>query len=298
VVTDHRARRALAEVLSKATITAETLTHPDTWSPAAASIGETELNHEEAGPDGPWGERPVRTAWALAQMLIRSAVEHCRALQAVVAVEQSLLAQETLARGAMEAGASAFWLLDPRVGARRRVCRLQLLRIKSAMELERVTGQMRIANTAGEYGETPEIVRSYSLKLGIGSFRDQARDLSAICEDELRPGYTSRARALIDASGATGAYGIYSGTAHAELYAVMRRYKSSNSPSAAEQQTTLEAVDDPRGMAAAAQVAFISIVEPLQRVAILFGWTADKKPGSDLSDVIDVANTVFAPYLP
>jgi hypothetical protein len=80
--------------------------HEEPGSPAAAELANT-----ETGPAGPWNDRPVRSAYALAQMAINAAVEQARGLADLITLGRSAPAPDTLARAALEAAGVAWWLL-------------------------------------------------------------------------------------------------------------------------------------------------------------------------------------------
>ena len=62
-----------------------------------------------------------------------SAVLPCmRAMAASITVDTTHYVPDSLAHAAMGAGSQAFWLLEPGIGARRRVARFMLIRASSA----------------------------------------------------------------------------------------------------------------------------------------------------------------------
>lgn len=77
--------------------------------------------------------------------------------------------------------------------------------------------EVGVSNADGAYGETPDQVRASSAALGLAPFGGPD---ASTCETETWPGYTKRARELLNDWGDRGAYTLYSGTAHAELYAL------------------------------------------------------------------------------
>jgi hypothetical protein len=85
-------------------------------SPAAVECAQEPLADK-------WGERPARDANLSALLLVQAAVDHLRALATVLTTQGIIYAPATLARGAVEAAAQAFYLLDPHIDARERVRR-------------------------------------------------------------------------------------------------------------------------------------------------------------------------------
>jgi hypothetical protein len=227
----------------------------------------------------------------------KAATEYARAVEAMVGSLRSALAPETMARTALEAAASAWWLLEPELGARRRVCRLQLVRIKSAVELQRTIAEIGESNADGAFGETPDRVRDYSRQLGLGSFLDKGQDHSVVCETETRPRYTQRVKVLLDEWGVKGAYRLYSGTAHAELYALLRHFEQADARVDSGERV-LELTVRPTGLHAAAHAVLLAMIAPLERAGLLFGWHADDGPGAELSATIDYVNARLAELTP
>ncbi len=276
---------------------ADWLTSPLVWTPQPGSPGQAEVTNTESGPQGPWGDRSVRTAYAAAAMGIKVATEYARSMEAIIAPLRSPLVPETLARSALEAAASSWWLLEQGLDARRRVCRLQLVRIKSAIELERAVAEVGVSNAGGAYGETPDQVRDYSNQLGLAPFLDKGRDQAAICETETRPGYTERVKALLGDWNTEGTYNIYSGTAHAEPYAVLRYFKEVRPPET-DGSPIRQLAPDPTGLHWAVDAVLLAVTAPLERACFLFGWHADAGPGAVLSATIDRVNQQVAALAP
>ncbi len=293
----HELVRGLRALLSTTADLTFRLSSPSLWSPEPGSLGDSELRNTEVGPKGPWGELPVRTAYAMGCMGIHAAAEYARALHAVLTVDRPPLVPETLARGSLEIAASTSWLLQEDIGARRRVCRLQLMRIKSALELERAVNEIGVSNANGEYGETPDQVRRTSDELGLASFLGKGNDEAAACESETRPNYTTRARRLLDDWGAKGAYALYSGAAHGELYSLWRSFRAAGAPVSGQQQL-FELAPDPTGLHRATHAVLLAMVAPLERAALLFGWHSAAGPGADLSAAIDAVNAELARLAP
>jgi hypothetical protein len=155
---------------------------------------------------------------------------------------------------------------------RRVVCRMQLLRRNSAKEYARAIAEVG-ADPAIVGGETVASVEAYGHALGLAGFTNSGDQL----EGEHRPSYTTRVKQFIDELGYHGAYNIYSGTAHAELAGLWRLFM----------QTTVDAGGqpryapgpDPRASHAAADGVLKSIMGPIERIALLFGWAA--RPWAD-----------------
>ena len=281
----------LANLLASTADKVERWASLEVWTPESGSPGDSELRNAESGPAGVWGERPVRSTFAHSQMAVNAVVQHARAVATLIDPPRTSLALDVLARGALEASAIAWWLLEPKLGARRRVCRMQLLRVNSARELAKAIAEAG-ADPALIGGETVADVQKYSADLGIGAFADVGSVGNAQCEGEVRPGYTKRVKDLTDDWGFDGAYSIYSGMAHAELYGFWRMYKPIASDLASKQTIHSIGPDDTATFAAA-NATLLALIAPMERAQMIFGWPA---PGTseEIGATIDSVNEALA----
>lgn len=198
------------------------------WPPAWQSEAAGELGNSEVRADGSaWGDVPVRTAYALAAVLLMTATDCLRALGDSVNSLTTTYTSGVLSRAVMEPGAQAWWLLEGGIGARRRVIRSVLIRASSARWLEKSVQAADPTGAASTYGEDQARVRSDATALGLSYVCNSSK---TECEGELLPGYTGRATEFEKAVGVGAAYAIYSGAAHAELYAVMQGWRDAGPP--------------------------------------------------------------------
>lgn len=198
---------------------------PNPWQPAWRSEAADELRNAEAGPGGAWGENPVRTAYAAASTFVFAAVDCLDAMADSANLLTTLFVPHVLARAAMEAGAQAWWLLEPKIGARNRVIRSILIRASSARYLGEAARKLDpVPGSAANFGEDQNMVRTYAASLGLSYICNDDR---VECEGEKLPSYNARANEFEKALFMTGAYKIYSGAAHAELYAVTQSWRPS-----------------------------------------------------------------------
>lgn len=262
----------------------------DRWTMQAAWIFEpgspasTEVANAETRLDGTaWGERPVRTAYAYAQMATNLTVEFSRCAALLIGADRPAPGIETETRSSLEAGSVAWWLLEPGLTARQRVCRMQLLRRNSAREL---------ARSIDEVGEDPAVagketvvgIEAECRDLGLAPFTQGGDEL----EGQIRLGYTKRVKALTDELGNTGAYSIYSGPAHAELAGIWRLFGQTG-VTLADRQTVYSPVANPAASFAAADSALKAMMGPIERIASLFAWTVPGR-GDEISATIDYMN--------
>lgn len=191
---------------------------------------------------------------------------------------------ETETRSSLEAASVAWWLLEPGLMARQRVCRMRLLRRNSAREF---------SGSIDEVGEDPAVAGSETVAgieaechaLGLASFTQGGGEL----EGQARLKYTKRVKALTDELGNQGAYSIYSGSAHAELAGIWRLFGQTGA-TLPGRQPLYSPVANPQASFAAADSALKAMMGPVERIALLFGWTVPGR-GEEISATIDHINS-------
>lgn len=125
------------------------------WEPGWQSETAGERANAELGAERPWGQDPVRMVYTAAALFVDAVLQCLRAMGDALTTETTHYVPNCLARAAMEAGSQAFWLLEPGVGARRRVIRFVLIRASGARYLEQAV-QATDPGAAEVYGETPD----------------------------------------------------------------------------------------------------------------------------------------------
>ena len=230
------------------------------------------------------GDRPVRTVYAFAQMATKLAAEFSRCAALLIGADRRAPGIETETRLSLEAGSVAWWLLEPGLTARQRVCRMQLLRRNSARELARSIDEMG-KDPAAAGKETVAGIEADCRNLGLALFARGGDKL----EGEVRLKYTKRVKALTDELGNPGAYSIYSGPAHAELAGIWRLFGQTGAMLPGR-QPIYSPVANPAASFAAADSALKSMMGPIERIALLFGWTVPGR-GDEVSATIDYINS-------
>jgi hypothetical protein len=247
------------------------------WPPAWQSEAARELSNSEVRADGsPWGDAPVRTAYALAAVLLMTATDCLRALGDSVNTMTTTYISGVQSRAVMEQAAQAWWLLEGGIGARRRVIRSILIRASSARWLEKAVQAADPAGAASNYGEDQARVKTYAAALGLSYVCHSSR---TECEGELLPGYTSRATDFEKAVGVSAAYAIYSGAAHAELYAVMQGWREAGPPHPSG--TLLERWPDRQAVWTTIIIAAGFVMKPTFEALVRLDWGARKKQAAD-----------------
>lgn len=261
----------LADLLEETAARAEAWTDGDRWNPEPGSPGAEELANKELRQDGnPWGERPVRTVYQYGHMALMYAVEMALCMAPLVRTPRPAPGIESLTRTSLEAASIVWWLFEPGLDARKRVCRMMLLRRKSALELEKAAKAIDV-DPATTGNESVASVEAYRQDLGLQPF-DDSNWRKVKLEGEVQLGYTDRVEAFGKGMGMKGAYNIYSGVAHAELAGLWRLFQQTGT-----KPDTNDPIHkpgpDPRATAAAVNAALTSIIGSLWRVSELFGWS-------------------------
>ena len=274
----------LASILGEGAQLVRRWTDGTSWSweegsPASAEVANTEVRANGS----PWADRPVRTVYQFAQMAVQYTAEMATSVALLMLTERPTPPSEVLVRSSLEAASVAWWLFEPGLSARQRVCRMQLLRRNSARELGRSIVEVG-ADPSWAASETVANIDAECTALGIASFGDGGNAL----EGERRLGYTARVKQLTDDFGFTGGYSIYSAPAHAELAGLWRLFRHTSS-SVSDRSPQYTAQPDPRTAEVATNGALVAMIAPMERVAKQFGWTVPGR-GQELSDAIDAIN--------
>lgn len=242
------------------------------WVPTWQSEAERECANTETGPGGPWGSDTIHTVYAGGALYLDTILRCLRAISDALTPETTPYVINTLARAAMEAGAQLWWLLEPGIGARRRVARFWVVRASGARYLDNAVQAAYPQAPAGMYGETPAMVSAAIANLGLNySERHVGRRWSWTCEGETMPGYTARAKAFEDAVRMVAAYSIYSADVHAEWHAIIAGWRQEPFPGGG---TTLTPRPDLTAAAGAILASAGFAVVPAHRALALLGRNA------------------------
>ena len=108
---------------------------PTSLQPLPGSPGQRDLDNEESGPGGPWGQQPVWTFISLASLRLAVAGDHLASLAKALTPPVLLFGPAALARASLENSAHVFWLLNPPLSLRDRIGRGLSQRRYSAREM-------------------------------------------------------------------------------------------------------------------------------------------------------------------
>ena len=114
------------------------------WQPAPDSEASAELASRQIRQDGlPWSEDVLRTPYALASLLMTGVLDNLGSIRQLIGDPMPAIGPTVIARSAMEIGATAWWLMQPGIGARRRTCRQLALSLVSARRAAQVAQELR-----------------------------------------------------------------------------------------------------------------------------------------------------------
>jgi hypothetical protein len=250
------------------------LTDPQV-APRPGSPADRELadSRNLALGDGVWGEDRVRTTYAAALMSYTAALDEGLAMAAVITSRvRTAIPAVVVSRSIAEVCSQAWWLLEPGVGARARVERLQCLRLRSAIEGERAAEADGIDPAEWhEYTETRSQVAEYSRMLGLDNPRRDGYAL--VCGSQRMPSVSRMVPAMFSDVGVGAAYNIHSGFAHGEIFALWQGFEHSD-----DRRLIRPVVKEPT-LKGAVAVAVRALYCPAQRLSDLFGL--DPAPGQD-----------------
>lgn len=113
------------------------------WEPAAKSEATAELANGETRKNGdPWSEDPARTTYALAGLLMTGVIDNLGSIWRLLGDPMPVLGPTVIARSALEMGATAWWLMEPGIGVRPRVCRELVRSLASARRAAQVAVEL------------------------------------------------------------------------------------------------------------------------------------------------------------
>jgi hypothetical protein len=117
---------------------------PAKWEPEAGSEAAAEVSNAETRQGGdPWGEDPPRTAYAAASLMMTGVLDDLAGLRQLLDDKMSVIAPTVVGRSAIEIASGVWWLMEPGIGARRRVCREFVLSLTSARRAKQVAKEFQ-----------------------------------------------------------------------------------------------------------------------------------------------------------
>jgi hypothetical protein len=262
---------------------AETQLGTPVWDPAAASEAAAELSNTETRNDGaPWGERPPRTAYAAASLLMLGVIDDLKSLERLLVDPVPVIGPTVLARSAIEIASGAWWLMEPGIGARPRVCRELVLSLTSARRAKQVVDEY-----AEEYRKSGDPIPVNDAALIADARQQEPTVLQRITDlgiaaptsglqienekaDSATHATAKMLQALLSANlPGTSFYRTYSAVTHGQFYGLTNFMTSAVQPDGTpfwQWAPNFEILDS------TIQIAIGAFRETYQRIATVMGW--------------------------
>jgi len=215
----------LRELLAKGISLAGEVTDSRSWdAPVAGSPAAAEIAAEEGHPGRPTGSWPWLSGPKVARWALQVATTEAEGFAAVLDVGTPYAA-DVLCRAVLESISLAWWLLEPDIGAPRRLARALAYRLRSAVETERAVEHLGLADDEDRsgYGERRAEVIGAIEELGL-EHRAARGGRSITVDGETLPGYSARVSALVRAAWPQPGlpYTLLSQVGHGELGGLAR----------------------------------------------------------------------------
>jgi hypothetical protein len=255
------------------------------WEPAAGSEATAELSNTETRNDcSPWGERPPRTAYAAAKLMMIGVVDDLKSLDRLLVDPVPVIGPTVIARSAIEIASGAWWLMEPGIGARRRVCRELVASLTSARwamkvaneyeEKFRISGDpmpQEIAKLIADVRQQEATVLQRSTNLAVAAPTPGTNTrIETEQADAAATATANMLEALLppDMPG-TIFYRTYSAVTHGQFYGLMNFMTPAVQP---DGTPFLQWRLPPDLLDSTIQLAIGAFREPYRRIAIVMGW--------------------------
>jgi len=253
------------------------------WQSAPGSEADREIANTEVGSAGPWGDRPPRTAYAASNLMMTAVLDDLCSLRKILDDTMPVMGPTIVSRSAIEIASTVWWLMEPRIGVRRRVCRELVVSLTSARRAKQVAEGMQ--NT-GYHLSRPEI--SAAVSDALQQEADVLRRISDLgiapatggkfdpkIENEQASNATEATEALLRAAAPINAppgtvYRVYSAVMHGELYGLMNFMTLGVSSTGGP---VLHWHLPPDVLDSTVQITIVAFQQVYQRIAKVLGWS-------------------------
>jgi hypothetical protein len=250
---------------------------PAKWEPNPGSEAAAELSNAEVRQGGaPWGEDPPRTAYAAANLMMTGVLDNLASIHQVLGAQMAVIGPTVLARSAIEIASGAWWLMEPGIGARRRVCRELALSLESARRAKQVAGEFQATGFQVGQAITDALqqegrVLQRITDLGIAS---PSTGFSPVIENQMARSATAATAAMLKAvlpASVPGAsvYRTYSAVTHGEIYGLMNFMAPGVT---SDGSTLLHWHLPPDVLDSTIQLAIAAFRESYRRINKVMGW--------------------------
>jgi hypothetical protein len=250
---------------------------PAVWEPGAGSPGAAELANTEVQQDGtPWSDMPVRTAYAAANLMMTGVLDNLAGLRELLADRMAVIGPTVIARSAIEIASGAWWLMEPGLTARRRVCRELALSLTSARRAKQLAEEYRatgvqVSDAIADARLQESRVQQRITDLAVGP---ASSGYSPTIEGEQAKTATSATasmlRTVLPASVPGEAiYRTYSAVTHGEIYGLMNFMAPGV---ASDGSTHLHWHLPPDVLDSTIHMAILAFHETYRRINEVMGW--------------------------
>ena len=247
------------------------------WEPAPESEAAAELVNTETRAGGsPWGEEQPRTAYAAANLMMTGVLDNLAALRQLLDDRMTVIGPTVVARSAIEIASGVWWLMEPGIGARARVCRELALSLGSARRAGQLAEEFRdtgfdVSEAIEEAEQQEARVLQRITALGVGT---PTPGYSPTIENQEAPdatrGTAAMLKAVMPASiPGTAIYRTYSAVTHGEIYGLMNFMAPGVTSDGA---TLLHWHLPPDVLDSTVQMAIAAFREPWERISEVMGW--------------------------
>jgi hypothetical protein len=246
------------------------------WEPGAGSEAADELANTETRQGGtPWGESPLRTAYAAANLMMIAIRDNLMSLQRLLDDQMPVIGPTVIARSTMEIASGAWWLMQPGIGARSRVCRELALSLTSSRRAQQVARKFQAQGFALPQGVNDALQQEAKVLQRItdlGIARPTA-GFSPTVGNEQAQTATDATAAMIKTAvqqvpGDT-IYRTYSAVTHGEIYGLMNFMEPGSAPDGSPLLTWNL---PPALLDSTIEMAILAFRESYRRINNVMGW--------------------------
>jgi hypothetical protein len=244
-----------------------------TWKPAVGSKAAAEIDNMLLRRTGdPWGTDVPRTAYAAASLLMTGVLDNLATLQRLLGDPMPTIGPTVVARSAIEMGATAWWLMEPSIGVRRRACRELALSLTSARRAKQVAEELEDSEGKAEVMEQEVRVLQRIDDLMISA--PSGGRYEPVIEGERCPSATHLTAEMLKTcfpadTPTQSFYRTYSAVTHGELYGLMNFM----TPTVQSDGSVLLAWQLPAPVLdSTVQTAIVAFRAPYRRINHLMGW--------------------------
>jgi len=240
------------------------------------------MANTETGPGGLWRQGPPMTAYAAANLMMTGVLDNLSCLHQILDETMPVIGPTVVARSAIEIASTAWWLMEPRIGVRRRVCRELVISLISARRAGQVARGMQstgyhtsgpqVGNAVSDALQQEARVTQRITDLGIGPLT--GRTYEPVIEGEQASNATAATGAMLRAVVPANAppdfvYRTYSAITHGELYGLMN-FMTPGVPSSGS--ALLDWYLPPDVLDSTIQVTIAAFKQTYGRIRKVMGW--------------------------